>query len=500
MQAPVAIVVLRGPGHVIELANPVACALWGREQSSLVNRPLFDALPELRGQPWKDLLDRVFRTGEPYNGTEAPVVLATISFNFVCTPLRNARNEVDGILVVATDVAAEARARQDIDRLRREAERATKAKDRFLAVLSHELRTPLTSLFLQLELLRRRTRWTPDLGIIIDAMERAVKTQSRLTDDLLDVSRIVAGKLEIEMRPLEFMTVVREAIDTVRPLAEHKEVDLEVKLDTGFLPVMGDAPRLRQAVWNLLVNAVKFTPPEGLVRIELSSDPGSVRLAIGDSGAGIAPECLSHVFDLFTQGGADDKGGGGLGLGLTIVRHVVELHHGSVKAESPGVGRGATFTVTLPVLTTSAEERAMPPHERPDVPPHHVPLAGLQVLLLEDDPEIREPLRAMLTEAGAVVVAMWSAEEALRVLDRITPNLLVCDIALPGQSGLDFLRQVRAREKDRGDDIPALALTARASEHHRRESYAAGFQHHLSKPVRFDELIKAVLTLTGRSS
>jgi PAS domain S-box-containing protein len=507
-QAPVAIVVLRGADHRIELVNPVVCGLWGREQSTLVDRPLFEALPELRAQPWKGLLDHAFHTGEPCTGKEAPALLdrrgdgslETIYFNFVYTPLRNSRNEVDGILVIATDVTAEVRAREDLDRLRLDAERATKAKDRFLAVLSHELRTPLTSLLLQLELLRRRAGGDRrDLGIIIDAMERAVKTQSRLTDDLLDISRIVAGKLDLQMRPLEFISVVREAVDTVRPLAEHKGVGLEVGLETAFVPVMGDGLRLRQAVWNLLVNAVKFTPPEGLVTIRVAADGATVRLDIVDTGAGIAAEFLPQVFDLFEQGGAGEQGG--LGLGLTIVRHVIELHYGKVHADSAGPGRGATFTVTLPVLsTTSDEERLLSPVEMPAAPSHHVPLAGLQVLLVEDDPEIREPLRAMMTEAGAVVVAIPSAEEALRVLDRMTPNLLVCDIALPGRTGHDFVRQLRARGPGRGGDIPALALTARASEEDRRESYAAGFQHHLSKPVGFDEFMEAVLTVTGRTS
>ena len=316
MQAPVAILVLRGPDHVIELVSPVACRLWGREQSTLVNKGLFDALPELRGQACESRLDGVYQSGVPYTGSEEPArierpangTLDTLHFNFACTPLRNSRHVVDGILVIALDVSAEVRARKDVERLRSEAERATKAKDRFLAVLSHELRTPLTSLLLQVELLRRRSSDRRDLLAIIEAMERAVKAQSRITDDLLDVSRLVAGKLDLQTRPLQFVSVVREALDTVRPLAEQKGVDLNVSLDAAFAPVMGDSLRLRQAVWNLLVNAVKFTPPESLVTVRVTTDPGFVHLEISDTGVGIGPEFLPHVFDLFTGGGGGGRG------------------------------------------------------------------------------------------------------------------------------------------------------------------------------------------------
>jgi two-component system CheB/CheR fusion protein len=383
-----------------------------------------------------------------------------------------------------------------------EAEQATLAKDRFLAVLSHELRTPLSALLLQVTLLRRRIAEGAGTENTINAIERAARIQARLTDDLLDVSRIVSGKLDLTLERVDVVAVVREAIEMVRAMAEDRSVALETALDESVGPVLGDPTRLRQVVWNLLTNAIKATLEGGRVTIALDGVDGRARIEVRDTGVGITPEFLPRVFDVFSQ--AKPSKSGGLGLGLAIVRHVVELHHGTVQAASVGENTGATFTVTLPLFRAETVRGGVQRLERVsagDAPGDGVEpldLDGLRILVVEDDRETREPLVEMLSTTGAEVRAAASAAEAMQIFEGFRPQVLLSDIGMPSEDGHSLIRRIRALGSERGGDVRALALTAMASARDRDDAIAAGFNMHLAKPIGFDELTAALLTLLHR--
>jgi len=383
-----------------------------------------------------------------------------------------------------------------------EAEHATLAKDRFLAVLSHELRTPLAALLLQVTLLRRRIAEGADTESTINAIERAARIQARLTDDLLDVSRIVSGKLDLTLERVDAVAVVGEAVEMVRAMAEDRSVALETALDASVGPVLGDPIRLRQVVWNLLTNAIKATPEQGRVAIALDSVNGHARLEVRDTGVGIAPEFLPRVFDVFRE--AQSGKSGGLGLGLAIVQHVVEQHHGTVQAASPGEGNGATFTVTLPLFRADTERGTVPGLEQVRAAAESrdaaapLDLNGLRVLVVEDDRDTRDPLVEMLSATGADVRAAGSAAEAMPIFEEFRPELLLSDIGMPTEDGHGLIRRIRALGPERGGDVRALALTAMASAKDRDEAIAAGFNMHLAKPFGFAELTAALLTLLHR--
>ncbi len=383
---------------------------------------------------------------------------------------------------------------------RDEAEAANRAKDEFLALLSHELRTPLTAIlgWARVALARQLDRATLDRAV--QTIERNAKLQARLIDDLLDVSRIIAGKLRLERRPTSLRPVVEAALEGVRPTAQTRGVHL----DTGFFAdadlVSGDASRLQQVVWNLLANAVKFTPAGGRVAVRLERRATEVVLTVSDTGQGIRAELLPHVFDRFRQ--ADTAVGspyGGLGLGLAIVRHLVELHGGTVTAASAGEGRGATFTVALPLLpeeaVPAAAEIAPAVTGRYDFEATPT-LDGVRVLVVEDERDSRDLLSSVLALRGADVLSVGSAGEALAVLGRFRPDVVVSDIRMAGKDGYALVRELRARSRH----VRALALTAFVAAQDREQALAAGFHAHLAKPVDPGELIAAVAGLAGRRS
>ena len=383
-----------------------------------------------------------------------------------------------------------------------EAEQATLAKDRFLAILSHELRTPLSALLLQVELLRRRTAEGAGIDRTIDAIERAARIQARLTDDLLDVSRISSGKLDMTLERVHIGAVVREAIEMVRAMADGKSVALEHAIDESVGPVLGDPTRLRQIVWNLLTNAIKHTPAGGRITAGVDRINGRARIQVRDTGVGIEADFLPRIFDVFSQAGPTKSGG--LGLGLAIVRHVVEHHHGTVEAASPGAGQGATFTVTLPTLVNAGVRADLAELERlRDGEPAResaqpLDLQGVRILVVEDDPETREPLMEMLTATGAEVRTAASAAEAMQIFEEFRPQLLLSDIGMPTEDGHSLMRRIRALGPARGGDVRAMALTAMASTKDREQALAAGFNMHIAKPIGFDELADALLALLHR--
>ncbi len=372
---------------------------------------------------------------------------------------------------------------------RSQAERANRMKDDFLATLSHELRTPLNAIVGWAAVLRQGRISEAQAQAGIEAIDRNAKAQARLIDDLLDMNRIVSGKLRVDLGPLDPVPVVDEAIAAVLPTARDKGVRLERQFAGEPLRVRADASRLRQIAWNLLTNAVKFTPQGGEVRVTLDRDGARARLAVRDTGAGIEPAFLAHVFDRFAQGDSTiTRHHGGLGLGLAIVRELVALHGGEVRALSDGPGQGATFVVTLPLAdpVPAASDPAAATGAK---------LGGLRVLVVDDEPDVRDLLRLLLEQRDARVRCAASAEEALALLPAFRPDVVVSDIGMPGGDGYALMRRIRALPPHRGGDVPAAALTAYARDEDRREAFAAGFQRHLVKPVQPDVLVTTVLEL-----
>jgi PAS domain S-box-containing protein len=393
---------------------------------------------------------------------------------------------------------------EEKERLYREAQESSRLKDEFLATVSHELRTPLTSILGWAHMMRTGQFGGEDTAKALETIERNARAQAQLIDDLLDVSRIITGKLRIDVRPVDPNTFIESAIESVRPAAEAKGVRVQRIMDTGVVTVSGDPVRLQQVVWNLLSNAIKFTPRGGRVQIRLERVNSHIEIAVSDNGVGIAPEFLPYVFDRFRQ--ADQRTTrqhGGLGLGLAIARHLVEIHGGSVRAESLGAGQGSTFTVLLPVApvyqSVGTEERVHPA-ARDTLPQYDCPerLDGLKVLVVDDEPDTRELLKAGLGQCGAEVTAVGSAAEALESITAEVPDLLISDIGMPDEDGYELMRRVRQFPAQGGGKVPAIALTAYARVEDRMQALRAGYQMHVPKPVELAELVAVAASLVQR--
>jgi PAS domain S-box-containing protein len=380
---------------------------------------------------------------------------------------------------------------------RLEAEAANRLKDEFLANLSHELRTPLNAIVGWSAVLRGQTR-DPELRRAVDTIDRNARAQSQLIEDILDVSRIVTGKLTLAVEPVDVVTVVGAALESLRPSAEAKRLRVEVRLEAPLPPVLGDPRRLQQVMWNLLSNSVKFTPAEGTVAVTAAREGAGVRVDVRDTGAGIAPEFLPHVFERFRQADSSTtRAHSGLGLGLAIVRHLVELHGGTVEADSPGLGGGATFRVWLPAPRPEASAPAARPGQ-PEAAPAGRPavrLDGRRVLVVDDDADTLSLLAAVLQGSGAQTLVAGSADTALETFLAAVPDVLVTDIGLPGQDGYALLAAIRGLPPEAGGHVPAIALTAYARSVDRQRALAAGFQLHLAKPVDPAALVAAIATV-----
>ena len=395
---------------------------------------------------------------------------------------------------------ATAQSSNELQRSLEVAETANRARDEFLATMSHELRTPLTSIIGWIQLLRaERDRALVAEGL--DTIDRNARAQSRLIEDVLDFSRINAGKLRLEVRPIELVDVISSAIEVVRPAADAQGVKLDCVLDPNAGVVSADPDRLQQVVWNLLSNAVKFTPRDGRVQTRLERIGSFCELSVSDTGEGIAADFLPLVFDRFSQADAgSSRRHGGLGLGLGIVRHLVELHGGTVKAFSPGLGKGSTFIVRLPLLVAhhyDAPDVVKRAAAMPQRTPEHDELAdlgGVSVLIVEDNDDARRMLAAILQRAGASVETAENAAAAMQLLARGRPDIIISDIEMPGEDGYSLIRRIRAGEPAEYR-IPAVALTAYARGVDRVRALAAGFQMHMAKPVEPAELVAAVRSL-----
>jgi signal transduction histidine kinase/ActR/RegA family two-component response regulator len=388
---------------------------------------------------------------------------------------------------------------------RAEAEAANRMKDEFLATVSHELRTPLNAIIGWSHMLRTESFDEATVARALATIERNAQSQAQLIEDILDVSRVVAGKLRLNVGPVDLAPVINAAVDSVQLAADSKGIRLAVTLDPSARHVSGDAGRLQQIVWNLLSNAIKFTPEGGRVEVRLGRAGRDVQIRVSDTGEGVAPEFLPHVFDRFRQAdGTSTRRHGGLGLGLAIVRHLVELHGGTVTADSPGEGLGASFTITLPPAAAPAPARAkrgVAAAARPgaDAGARHDPLPmleGVRVLLVDDDRDTLNMLAAVLTACRATIHTASSADEALEALRWFRPDVLVSDLAMPGEDGYSLIKRLRAHEGEAGGKIPAVALTAYVRVKDRTRALAAGFNMFVPKPVEPTELIAAVASLT----
>jgi signal transduction histidine kinase/DNA-binding response OmpR family regulator len=379
--------------------------------------------------------------------------------------------------------------------LNSEAREANRIKDEFLATLSHELRTPLTAMLGWTQLLRTGALDAQDTARGLEVIERNVSAQTKLIDDLLDVSRIITGKLRLSIRPVSLIAVIEAALDMVRPGANAKQIRLVADLDPNASAVSGDPDRLQQVVSNLLVNAVKFTPAGGDVRVRLFLQQGQSWIEVADTGEGVQPDFLPHIFDRFRQADSSSRRShGGLGIGLAIVRHVVELHGGGVSATSAGRHQGATFALHLP-RSAIAEAATVETEPAGAAPPAAVDLRGVCVLVVDDEPDGREAVAKALEFRGAEVMTAANVREALELLQQSPPHVLVSDIGLPDEDGYDLIRQVRELENQDVRSIPALALTAFAREEDSLRSLAAGFQQHASKPIEPQTLAALVARL-----
>jgi signal transduction histidine kinase len=419
--------------------------------------------------------------------------------------LQKMYGELEGLVQQRTAELSKAHASER--EARRQAEEANRLKDEFLATLSHELRTPLNAILGWSQMLRTGRLDLATTARALETIERNAKSQAQLIADILDVSRIITGKLRLQLGPVELSRIVETVLDSVRPAAEAKSIRLTVGLEPLAAPLLGDADRLQQVIWNLLSNAIKFTPQGGRVDVRLQQTDApdaphadSVELRVSDTGIGIRPDFLPYVFDRFRQAeSTTTRTHGGLGLGLSIVRHLVEQHGGTVQVESSGEGQGATFIVRLPVRSAEAAAVAQRRDEEEREEPRSLaPLDGVHVLVMEDEPDTRDLVSTVLSHSGAQVTAVPSTAEALDALDRLRPDVLVSDIGVPGEDGYSLVRKVRAREPERGGLMPALALTAYARAEDRVQAMAAGFQMHVAKPVDPAELVAAVVSLAGR--
>ena len=464
-------------------------AIWDQWQSSIASGERFDMMFPLRGA------DGVFRT-----------------FLTRVAPVHDSAGNLALWFGTNTDVSEQQRMLVERQQLlasekaaRQQAEEEGRLKDEFLATLSHELRTPLNAILGWSSLMRRGTLTQRLAEEGVQVIERNARAQAQLIEDLLDMSRIISGRIRLEVQPVELPQAVDAALEAVQPGADAKGVRIEKLLDARVAPVLGDPIRLQQIAWNLLNNAVKFTPRGGTVRVRVERVTDEARIIVDDTGEGIRPDFLPHVFDRFRQAdGTTTRRHGGLGLGLAIVKQLVELHGGEVSASSEGVGRGARFIVSLPASLGAGPptpSQYQPPQLgqlTPSALPTGAPrLAGVRVLVVDDEPDARDLLRVVLEGCGAAVTIAASALEALEALRRSPPAVLVSDIGMPGMDGYDLIRRVRELGIAEGGSTPALALTAFAREADRTRALAAGYQEHLAKPADPLQLATTVATLVG---
>ena len=427
----------------------------------------------------------------------------------IATPLRDENGHLRGFAKMMRDFTQRKQAEDERAQLlareqeaRAQAEAANRMKDEFLATLSHELRSPLNAMLGWAQLLKNRKFDEKTTAKAMEIIDRTARVQAQLVDDLLDVSRIIQGKLLLNIRPLELTSIIGAVLDTLRPAIEAKQIQIQTVLDPQAGMVAGDSDRLQQVIWNLLSNAIKFTPVGGRVEVRLEKTNSQVQVIVSDTGKGINPEFVPYVFDRFRQADSSmTRAYNGLGLGLAIVRHLIELHGGTVHAHSEGEGLGATFMVKLPIVSIqwhSCDREAISQTETNVSELFSTHLDGLQVLVVDDDYDSLLFVGTVLEECGAKVIRASSSTQAIELIKKCKPDVLVSDIGMPEEDGYSLIRKVRALTAQEGGRIPAAALTAYARAEDRTRSLLEGFQIHISKPIEPSELVAVVANLAGR--
>jgi PAS domain S-box-containing protein len=506
--------------------NSGAERIFGFTAEEMIGKSIMRLIPQDRREEEREILFRI-RRGERIDHFET-IRLAKdgrqLNVSVTISPIKDFNGRVVGASKVARDITGRKKSEQALkeameqaesanrERLqlldserdaRSQAERANRVKDEFLATLSHELRTPLNAVLGWTNILQRGSIQSEELKQGLETIERNARIQAQIIEDLLDMSRIISGKVRLEVQETDLRAILNESIETLRVTAEAKSVRLQAVMDSFAGPISGDPNRLRQVFWNILHNAIKFTPRGGKVQVRLERVGSQVEVNVSDSGEGIAPDFLPYIFDRFQQGDASTtRRHGGLGLGLAIVKQLVELHGGKVGVKSDGIGQGALFTVRLPLIAVYSEpdqERSLSrPEQRESKPLPELGLSNVHVLVVDDEVDARNLVKRLLEMAGATVSMAASASEAFDHISMERPDVLVCDIGMPGEDGYSLIRRLRVLEQRQENALPAVALTAYARSEDRTKAIRSGFQNHLAKPVEPAELLAVVSSLAAR--
>ena len=500
--------------------------IFGYSAEEMIGTSIMRLIPPDRLEEETEILSRIRRGQrlDPFETVRLAKDGRRLQLSMTISPIMDASGHVIGASKVARDITERKKAEEALkkameeaetanrERLllldsereaRSQAEQASRMKDEFLATLSHELRTPLNAVLGWANILRLGKRQGEELIQGLDIIERNARIQAKIIEDLLDMSRIISGKVRLDAQWIELAAVLNESIETLRSTAQAKGVRLQAMLDLFAGPIFGDPSRLQQVFWNLLNNAIKFTPKDGKVEVLLKRAGSEVEVTVVDTGEGIAPGFLPYVFDRFQQGDASTtRRHGGLGLGLAIVKELVELHGGTVRVESEGLGKGATFTVRLPLTAAYSEpnkEKQLPEAVLPgNQPLPEVSLANIRVLVVDDEIDACDLVKVLLEMAGATVSTAGSASEAMEHILATRPDVLICDIGMQEEDGYSLIRRLRALEKKEEGALPAIALSAYARSEDRTKAIRSGFQNHLAKPVEPAELLAIVSSLAGR--
>ncbi|MCC5652567.1 PAS domain S-box protein [Nostoc sp. XA013] len=504
--------------------------ILGYQEAEIIGQPferIFSPEAIERGQPQQVLTKAVTEGFSKENRWHLRKDGKFFWAHCVITPLRDENGNLRGFSKIMQDITERKQVEEEKEQLllreqaaravseaaQSAAEAANRSKDEFLAIVSHELRTPMTAIIGWAGMLQTGALDEAKVTLALEIIERNANLQMQLIEDLLDISRIVRGELSLSIDLVHLVEVITAAIEVVQSLADAKSIQIETILDTSIEKISGDSDRLQQVVLNLLTNAIKFTPDGGRIKVRLSKEvwnrewgagsgeefsqpsiPNYVQIQVSDTGQGISADFLPHVFERFCQADSSHtRSNKGLGLGLAIARHVVELHGGTIQAQSQGIGQGATFTVNLPILEESRQESLSPPSPPSPLSPNL--LTNLRVLVVDDEADVRQWITAVLEESGAKVSTFSSTRQALEALEELHPDVLISDIGMPGEDGYALMRKIREIEAEQGGRIPAVALTGYARVEDYKEALAAGFQLHIAKPVRAAELIAVVASL-----
>jgi PAS domain S-box-containing protein len=485
--------------------NDGARRIFGYSEDEVIGKSVTILIPPDRHDEEPAIIERLKR-GERVDHYQTVRVRKDgqkIDISLTISPIRNSLGQIIGASKIARDITEHKRLQEELERLleqeqsaREQSEMANRVKDEFVATVSHELRTPLNAILGWSSMLLGGKLKGDDVRRGLETIERNARLQAQLIEDILDVSRSISGKLRLDIKPVELISVIRAAVDAVRPAAEAKDIQLQLLLDPAADHVQADATRMQQIIWNLLANAIKFTPTGGFVQVKLDRVESRAQVTVTDTGEGISPEFLPYIFNRFQQGdGTTTRRHGGLGLGLAIARHLVEMHGGTIEAASEGVDKGSTFTVGIPLRSSGILVSPTPISTAPESDSNgggRFSLKGLRILAIDDEPDVRDMLQTLLEDCGANVLTAASAKAGLEALAAWKPHVLISDIGMPEEDGYSLIRKIRALSPEHGANVPAIALTGYVRVEERMRALEAGYQMFVPKPVETSELIAII--------